>query len=87
MKVYAVVECDFQTRDSVVKSVFSNKKKAMDLAKFCANERVKRYSQTRVIEELDDRYIVRYKEEGDNKELNDCEIVVIYYVAEKPVIN
>ena len=87
MKVYVVVECDFKVRDSVVKSVFSTKKKAMDLAKCCANERVKRYSQTRVIEELDDRYIVRYKEEGDNKELNDCEILAIYYVAEKLVID
>jgi len=87
MKVYVVVECDFQTSNSVVKSVFSTKEKAMDLAKFCANERIKKYSQTRVVKELDDRYIVRYKEEGDNKELNDCEIVAIYYVAEKLVIN
>lgn len=87
MKVYVVVECDFQTSNSVVKSVFSTKKKAMDLARLSAKERVKRYSQTRVIEELDDRFIVRYKEEGDNKELNDCEIVAIYYVAEKLVIN
>ena len=89
MKVYVVVECDFQSGDSVVKSVFSTKDKAMDLAKFCANERVKKYSQTRVVEELDDRYIVRYEEEGVNKELinGDCDIIAIYYVAEKLVIN
>ena len=89
MKVYVVVECDFQTGDSVVKSVFSTKEKAMDLARLSAKERVKRYSQTRVVEELSDRFIVKYEEEGDNKELinGDCNIIAIYYVAEKLVIN
>ena len=89
MKVYVVVECDFQTGDSVVKSVFSTKEKAMDLARLSANERIKRYSQTRVVEELDDRFIVKYEEEGINKELinGDCDIIAIYYVAEKLVIN
>ena len=89
MKVYVVVECDFQTGNSVVKSVFSTKEKAMDLARLSANERIKRYSQTRVVEELDDRFIVKYEEEGVNKELinGDCDIIAIYYVAEKLVIN
>ena len=40
MKVYCVMACDFGTGETNLKDVFRTKDKAMDLAKFCANERI-----------------------------------------------
>lgn len=87
MKVYVLVECDFATGESVVRNVFKSFDTAMEDAKFLADERVKGYSQTRVVEKLDDRYIVRYKEEEDEeKELYDRDTVAVYYVKTKLLI-
>lgn len=88
MKVYCVMACDFGTGETVLKEVFRKREKAMDEAKFFANERVKGYSQTRKVEECDDRYIVRWEEEEDaERELGDVDAVAVYYVVEKLVIN
>lgn len=88
MKVYCVMACDFGTGETNLKDVFRTKDKAMDLAKFCANERIKGYSQTRRIVELDDRYVVEYHEEGDiEKDTFSTDTVAVYYVVEKLVIN
>lgn len=87
MKVYCVMECDLRTGETVLKSVFSTFKKAMDLCKLSANERVKRYSQTREVEERKDGYIVWYKEEGDIEKDDNSNMMCMYYVKEKLVIN
>lgn len=85
MKVYVLMECDIEKKEDRCIDVFRKFDSADSSASFFANEKVKGYSQTRIVEKYKDGYyIVRYYEEGQEVE---GEVISIYYVLEKLLIN
>lgn len=85
MKVYILMECDREKNEERCIDVFRKFNTADDSASFFANEKVRGYSQTRIVEKVNDGYyIVRYYEEGQEEK---GEVISIYYVLEKLLIN
>lgn len=85
MKVYILMKCDREKQEDKIVDVFRKFDKADESAIFFANEEVKGYSQTRIVEKYKDGYyIVRFHEEGEVKQ---GDVISIYYVVEKLLIN